>query len=276
LSEQLSGVRYDAAGFEQLVDRLIATFPEPPAPAALDLQAPIFLCGPFRSGSTLAEQVLSRHPDVRAGGELETVPAIAASLQPYPEAVQQLRPELLDQLRTAYRTEVARLPGSAPRQTDKRCDNYLHLGLIQLLFPGAPIVHTSRHPLDTLLSTLFLRFGEGVSYGHKLEDAAHQAIQHERLMRHWRLVMPERIHDLHYEDLVRSPEETLRPMADFLGLSWDDRLLQPGTSGSVRTASNWQVRQPLHARSVGRWRRYEKHLEPALRQFEAAGMPLPY
>jgi hypothetical protein len=275
LSEQLSGVRYDAVAFERMVDRLIATFPEPPAPAVLDTQAPIFLCGPFRSGSTLAEQVLARHPDVLAGGELETVPAIAASLQPYPEAATQLRSEILDQLRTAYIGEAARLPGSGDRHTDKRCDNYLHLGLIQLIFPGAPMVHTSRHPLDTLLSTLFLRFGEGVSYGHRTEDAAHQAIQHARLMRHWRLIMPERIHDLHYEELVSSPEQAMKPLADFLGLSWDERLLEGGTSGPVRTASNWQVRQPLHARSVGRWHHYAKELEPARRLLETGGVPLP-
>lgn len=274
LSESLSVVRYDPAAFEALVDRLIATFPEPPPPAALDPGAPIFLCGPFRSGSTLAEQVLARHPQVDAGGELETVPFIAASLRPYPEAVPQLGPDLLDQLRSTYRSEAGRLPGSAPRRTDKRCDNYLHLALIQLLFPGAPIVHTSRHPLDTLLSTLFLRFGEGVSYGHRLEDAAHYAIQQDRLMRHWRLIMPERIHDLRYEQLVEAPEEALRPLLDFLGLPWDDGLLKASAPGTVRTASNWQVRQPLHTRSVGRWRHYAEQLEPARRMFADAGMDL--
>lgn len=275
LSEELSGRRYDRAGFEQLVSRLIAAFPQALPQTAIDQAAPIFLCGPFRSGSTLTEQILARHPDVRAGGELEAVPAIAAGLQPYPEATLQLGPDLLDQLRAAYRAEAALVPGTGRRTTDKRCDNFLHLGLIQTLFPAAPIVHTSRHPLDTLVSTLFLRFGEGVSYGHRLEDAAHQAIQHHRLMQHWRKIMPGRIHDFSYDALVREPEAALRPLADFLQLPWDDRLLRPAQAGMVRTASNWQVRQPLHARSSGRWRHYAAELEPARRMLEAAGVPLP-
>ncbi|UUR07456.1 tetratricopeptide repeat-containing sulfotransferase family protein [Sphingomonas glaciei] len=275
LSEQLSGRRYDRAAFEQLVSRLIAAFPEAWPETAIDQAAPIFLCGPFRSGSTLTEQILARHPDVRAGGELEAVPAIAAGLQPYPEAILQLPADLLDQLRAAYRAEAALVPGAGRRTTDKRCDNFRHIGLIQTLFPAAPIVHTSRHPLDTLVSTLFLRFGDGVSYGHRLEDAAHQAIQHHRLMQHWRRIMPGRIHDFSYDALVREPEAALRPLAGFLQLSWDDRLLRPAQAGTVRTASNWQVRQPLHARSSGRWRHYAAPLEPVRRMLEAAGVPLP-
>jgi hypothetical protein len=274
VSEQLSGRRYDPAGFEQLVTRLIATFPDVLPDTAMDRAAPIFLCGPFRSGSTLTEQILARHPDVHAGGELEAIPAMAMGLQPYPEAIARLRTDDLAGLRQAYGEEAARLPRSGSRMTDKRCDNFLHLGLIQTLFAGAPIVHTSRHPLDTLVSTLFLRFGEGVPYGHRLEDAVHHAIQHERLMRHWRRIMPGRMHEFSYDALVHEPEAALRPLTEFLQLRWETCLLQPAPAGTVRTASNWQVRQPLHARSSGRWRHYAEELEPARRALHAAGISL--
>ncbi|GAA3997609.1 tetratricopeptide repeat-containing sulfotransferase family protein [Sphingomonas humi] len=273
LAARLSPVRYDARGFEQLVDRLIASFPagsggEP------DAFSPVFICGLFRSGSTLAEQVLARHPALTAGGELEAIPAIAASLQPYPEAVPQLGEEAVGRLRKDYREE-ARRSASDGRHTDKRCDNFLHLGLIKRLFPGAAIVHTVRHPLDNLLSTYFLRFGDGVSYSHRLDEAVHHAVQHERLMRHWRQVMPASIVELSYDRLVRDPRGALAPVLERLGLEWTDALLDAGAVGAVRTASNWQVRQPLHARSSGRWRHYEAELEGARRQLIAGGVPVP-
>jgi tetratricopeptide (TPR) repeat protein len=274
LAERLSGRRYDKAQVERLVDRLIATFDRSP-PAHQETSSPIFLCGLFRSGSTLAEQILARHPAVVAGGELEAIPAFAAALQPYPETVPQLSQPQVEQLREAYRNEVARQAHSIGRSTDKRCDNVFHLGLIQTLFPGAAIVHTTRHPLDTLLSTLFLRFGEGISYANRMEDAVHQAVQQERLMQHWRRIMPERIHQLSYDRLVAEPKATLMPLLAFLDLPWHDRLLQAEVDGPVRTASNWQVRRPLHRRSSGRWHRYAQELEPARRIFESSGIKLP-
>lgn len=275
LAEQLTGARYQAAAFEQLVTRSIATFAEVQPPVTPQRDSPIFLCGLFRSGSTLTEQIVARHAAVRAGGELETVPAIAAGLQPYPEAVKAIGAGQLSLLKSAYVDEAKRVKRDGERVTDKRCDNFIHLGLIDRLFPGASIVHTTRHPLDTLVSTLFLRFGEGVAYGHRLTDAAHHAIQHDRLMRHWRRVLPGRIHDFSYDALVREPEATLRPLLSFLGLPWDQRLLEPAEAGTVRTASNWQVRQPLHGRSSGRWRHYAAELEPARQMLEAAGVALP-
>jgi hypothetical protein len=93
-------------------------------------------------------------------------------------------------------------------------------------------------------------------------------------MRHWRQIMPGRIHDFSYDALVRDPEVALRPLLLFLDLPWDERVLQAGATGSVRTASNWQVRQPLHARSSGRWLHYASELEPARRLLEAAGVAL--
>lgn len=274
LAAALSPVRYDAASFAKLVDDIIAAFPASDD-KGIDSHSPLFICGLFRSGSTLAEQILARHPALVAGGELEAIPAFASELQPYPEAAAQMSDAAVADYRERYRAEARRAVESEARHSDKRCDNYLHLGLIKRLFPGAPLLHTERHPLDTLLSTLFLRFADGIAYSHRLEDAVHHAVQHARLMRHWRTVFPQSLVAIDYDALVRAPGAALPPVVEALGLPWDAALLAAGTDGPVRTASNWQVRQPLHARSSGRWHHYRDELAVARRALEAGGIVVP-
>lgn len=274
IAQRLSPARYDPAAFAGSVDRQIAAFAAPFAPALQGPASPIFICGLFRSGSTLAEQILARHSAIVAAGELEAIPALAAGIAAYPQGVESLSPAARSALADRYRAEAALAAPGPGRRTDKRCDNFLHLGLIATLFPDAAIVHTRRHSLDNLLSTLFLRFGDGVAYGHRWQDAVHHAIQQQRLMAHWQQVMGAAIHDLDYDALVRAPRPTLDPLLGFLGLDWDDRLLSGGVGGAVRTASNWQVRQPLHARSSGRWRHYADQLRDARAAFADAGIAL--
>ena len=275
LAQRLSPAQYDPAAFAASVDRQIAAFAAPLALAPQRPVSPIFICGLFRSGSTLAEQILARHPAIVAAGEMEAIPAIASDIAAYPEAVGGLDADTREALADRYRAEAALAAPGPGRRTDKRCDNFLHLGLVATLFPDAAIVHTRRHPLDNLLSTLFLRFGDGVAYGHRWQDAVHHAVQQERLMVHWKRVIGEAIHDLDYDALVRAPRETLASLLGFLGLPWDDRLLSGGVERAVRTASSWQVRQPLHARSSGRWQHYADQLSEARAAFAAAGVALP-
>src|SRR5687768_5684856 len=119
----------------------------------------------FRSGSTLVEQLLGRHPAVTPGGELEFIPAlIAEDLQPYPASLAELSPKRAAELREKYLAQLDALHPGAKHVTDKRPDNFLHIGLIKTLFPGARIVHTARNPLDNLLSVYFLYFARSVSY----------------------------------------------------------------------------------------------------------------
>lgn len=265
----LTGQQYDPRGFERLVDDLIAAFPEPPRGTARDEEAPVFIVGMFRSGSTLAEQMLARHPALASAGELEAIPALAASLQPYPQASANLSPERVEQLRADYRAES----GATARIIDKRCDNFLHLGLIKTLFPSARIIHTVRQPLDNLLSIAFLRFGEGVSYGHRFADSAHYLVQYRRLMDHWRRLFGGDLHDLSYDALVADPEPTIRAALAFLELPFDPSCLHPEPSdGPVRTASALQVRQALHRRSSGRWQHYTAQLEPVRDYLERNGV----
>lgn len=256
---------YDRDAQEALVTRLIANFSGPRENEVRNDHPlkPIFVVGMFRSGSTLVEQLLGRHPAITTGGELEYIPALAAThFAPYPEAVTTCSDADISVFRQNYLAEMGRIT-SVGWVTDKRCDNVLHLGLINALFPHAPIIHTIRDPLDTLISVLFLHFGEGVSYGHDQREAAHYYGQYRRLLNHWRQVFGTRLHDVDYDRLVVDPRTEIGGALDAIGLPWDDDcLMSSNDARSVRTASSWQVRKSLHRRSSGRWRHYARQLEP--------------
>lgn len=266
LSAGPQGARYDAMAHERFVDRMIATFAEPAIPAvpAVHRAPPLFICGMFRSGSTLVEQVLASHPRVTAGGEIDLLPAIARDhLGPLLRGSSMaLDASRLQQLRILYLDAVsARFPGAA-LVTDKRPDNFLNIGLIKLLFPHAKIVHTRRHAIDNCLSVFFLHLGHSMPYAFDLLDIAHWYRQYERLMAHWKSLYGDAIHDLDYDGLVADFQPTIRLLLDYCELPWDDACLAFHTTKTVvMTPSAWQVRQPLYTRASGRWRHYERHLD---------------
>lgn len=255
---------YDPAAHEHYIDALIAAFPAPAKGEVAAGKAPtVFICGMFRSGSTLLEQALAGHPQVTAGGELPTLPALAAQLQPFPAAAASLDAERRRAIAEAYRASVARLHPDAVLLTDKRPDNFLLIGLAKLIFPDAKILHTVRDPLDTCLSTFFLHLDHGMAYAKDLDHIAHYYGQYRRLMAHWKALYPNDIHDFDYDAFVRSPRETLEPALQACGLAWDDRCLAFHERASlVRTASVWQVREPLYRRSSGRAKNYQRHIAP--------------
>lgn len=262
---------YDRAEQERFIDELIAAFPAPTPvtlPSAGGRASPIFICGMFRSGSTLIEQVLASHPRVTSGGELDLLPAlISASLLPYPAAIAETAPEMLGALAEKYLGDLETIFPGADRLTDKRPDNFLHIGLIKRLFPDAKIIHTTRDPLDNCLSVFFLHLNQGMSYAFDLVDTAHFLRQQQRLMAHWKTLYPDDIIDFDYDAFVAQPRQRLEPLLAFLGLDWDDSLLSFHEQDSaVKTASVWQVREPLYQSASGRWRNYERHLGP-LRAF---------
>lgn len=259
---------YDRAAQERLVDALIAAYPAKqarPAPAASPKL--VFICGMFRSGSTLTEQVLAAHPAVTAGGEIPYLPELARSLG--------LRAPNADESETFARRYLAQARAAFPNAallTDKRPDNFIHVGLIKALFPDARIVHTRRHPLDNCLSVYFLHLDHAMGYALDVEDAAHFLIEERRLMAHWQALYGEDILDFDYDAFVASPRaETARLLAH-CGLPWDEACLSFHTvRNAVKTASVWQVREPLYARSSGRWRNYANELARARAILEAAG-----
>lgn len=252
---------YDAKAHERLVDDLIRAFPPgqsiPAEEPAFAGPTPLFVCGMFRSGSTLVERILAGHGRVTAGGELDLLPSLqrdSATPGP-PDARTRL------QLRDRYLAGLAaRFPG-ADIVTDKRPDNFLHIGLIKSLFPRARIVHTRRDPIDNCLSIYFLHLGHAMPYALDLEDTAHWYRQYQRLMAHWKTLFGDGIHDVGYDELVANPRPAIERLLAHAGLDWDEACLAfHQRSGVVKTASVWQVRQALYTSSSGRWWHYARHL----------------
>ncbi len=231
---------------------------------------PIFIVGMPRSGTTLVEQILASHPGVHGAGELPTLGRIAADLRRDEGYLDGPRLPPQRALAAAGRRYVETLrarDGAARRVTNKLPENFIHLGLIALALPGARIVHCLRDPLDTCLSCYSILFsGDNQPFTYDLEELGSYHRSYERLMAHWRRALPAPTLDVRYEDLVSNQEEITRKLLAFCGLPWDDRCVAfHRTERPVRTASNLQVRQPIYERSVGRWRRYEAHLEPLKR-----------
>ena len=268
LSRASAGARfipYDRAAHERLIENIIGAFPTPslgaqdtpPGPPA-----PVFICGMFRSGSTLIEQLLARHPRIGAAGELDWLPRIAReTLAPYPSGAAAAPPQQLATLAAQYLGHLATVFPGAAQVTDKRPDNFLYIGLIKRLFPLAKIVHTTREPLDNCLSVYFLNLDPEMRYAFDLLDIGHYYGQYRRLMTHWRRLFGKDILDAHYDALVRDPRPVLEPLLDALGLDWRAECLQtPKDSGAVRTASVWQVREPLYRHASGRAAHYAEQL----------------
>lgn len=269
---RLRNPAYDRRACERSFDRLIdAWTPERLRSLATGVAArPIFICGMFRSGSTLLEQMLSAHPRITAGGELDYLPwLVQRRLTPYPERLATAPKAELAEIAEMYLAHVRRLFPDAEHVTDKRPDNFLYLGLIRSLFPAARIIYTKRNPADNCLSVFFQQLGGDLGYATDLDHIAHYYGQHARLMAHWLSLFGSAVFTVEYEELVRSPEAVLRGLLGFLGLEWSDRCLAFGeTDNPAKTASVWQVRQGLYTRSCGRWRNYARYLDSTVRRLE--------
>jgi hypothetical protein len=276
-----AGTTYDASGWERMVDRLIAAFPSAPQPSAGSdggsqssfTPRPIFVCGMFRSGSSLTEQLLANHPQITPGGELDLLPSLAQRiLTSFPTTIASAPPQLLADAGRHYLQSLAALfPGSGI-VTDKRPDNFILIGVIKTLFPNARIVHTVRDALDNCLSIFFLHLDQRMTYALDLMDIGHYYKHYVRLMTHWKQLFGPDILDVGYDTLVREPREVVQPLLQFLGLDWDERCLEVTSDvRSIKTASVWQVREPLYQRSSGRARHYAKQLAPLRAYLESGG-----
>jgi tetratricopeptide (TPR) repeat protein len=245
--------------------------------AGSDTRLPVFIVGMPRSGSTLVEQIIASHRDVADAGEFTGLTNITRLLSEdqggelrYPRDIGKFALENLARLGQGY-LDALRFgrPGDALRITDKQLANFRHLGLIAVLFPNAAIIHCRRDPVDTCLSCYFQNFKdtEGhLGYSNDLEELGLYYRQYERLMAHWSEVLPVRLFEVDYEDMVSSQEEMSRRLIDYIGLPWDDACLDfHKAKRSVRTASDAQVRKPIYGSSVAVWRNYEKHLAPLKR-----------
>lgn len=273
-------MRYDAKQHEIEIGQLIRSHTSQLFQRLHDAgsreRRPVFVIGLPRSGTTLLEQMLASHPEIvgageqvfaeaslkralaAAGGRHETLTA---------EAVRQAAAWYLQML--DHRVQRIAHVRHAGRVVDKLPDNYLLAGWLCIAFPNAAIIHCLRDPRDVALSCWMTQFNH-LSWSHDLQHITHRIEQHRRLLRHWRATFGGRLTEIRYERLVADPETELRNALAAIRLDWHpDMLAFADRKGFVASASKLQVREPIHARSVGRWRNYEHALLPVLQRLTA-------
>jgi tetratricopeptide (TPR) repeat protein len=219
-------------------------------------ELPLFIVGMPRSGTSLVEQILASHPLVHGGGES---PRVEALIRAYPQRAAELSEERRTAMAFRYLADLAAKMPPTPgvniiRFTDKMPYNFLHVGLIHVLFPQARIIHCIRNPLDTCFSCYATLFTHGHEFSYDLAETGLYYRNYARLMAHWRTVIPQnRLLEVTYENVVDDFDTQARRLMDFCGLPWSDDCLRfHETHRPVRTASLHQVRQPLYRGSVGR------------------------
>lgn len=253
----------------------------PVAAARPGVPRPVFIIGMLRSGTTLVERTITRHPQAFGLGETELADLLAdktaeATGQPYPDSIANLNSADCSALADQYRMQWPAAAMDAACVVDKNPLNFMHVGLLATLFPDALFVHCKRDPLDTCLSIYFQHFAHPRnSYAYDLEDIAFVYRQYEDLMALWRSVLPaERMRDVHYARLVNNPDDEIPGLVKWLGLEWDSACLSPHLhAGDIRTASAWQARRPIHSNSVGRASAYSQHLSALTKALGEAATP---
>jgi len=277
-----STFHYSIESDGELIHNIIRTFDREtvgrlrvPAQAS---RRPIFIVGMVRSGTSLVEKILASHPDVHGAGELEHAFALGARLFLDPSIHYQFRPlgsyppAAFETFGREYLARIDALESSTPRVTDKLPFNMMMVGLIRAALPNAKIVHCVRDARDTCLSIFRQNFTTGnYRFAYDLESIGLFHNLYRQLMRHWHAVYPGAIHDVCYESLTRDPEPEIRRLLDACDLDWNDACLEfHSTPGVVRTASFFQVRQPMYTDSAGGWQNYREFLEPLLRVLRPA------
>jgi Flp pilus assembly protein TadD len=274
---KLVAALYDRAARTKVVDETIGAYTKErlaqPANGASESARPVFVTGMMRSGTSLVEQIIASHPQAMGAGELDFWNVTGRKQH---ESLLRGGPDepLARKLGESYLRILQRHSPSALRVVDKSTFNTDHLGLIHKVLPRARVIYVQRDPVDTCLSCYFQDFANVASFTLDLSDLAHYYREQHRLISHWRSALPDgTLFLLPYGKLVADPEAWSRRIMEFIGLEWDPRCLEPHkTQRPVLTASNWQVRQPVYSRSVGRWHNYEKFIRPLLelRELEPA------
>jgi tetratricopeptide (TPR) repeat protein len=270
---QTQGNAFQSEAHAQFVDQLITAYD----PAYFlrvesfgsDSDLPVFIVGMPRSGTSLVEQILASHPAVYGAGEIRNLKQLVAELPQalgnsleYPGCLRELDQAASRRLADGYLQGLRRLGGDKLRVTDKVPMNFHQLGLIATLLPGAQIIHCRRDPLDVCWSCYFQNFRE-VPFACDLRMLGMYYRQYERLMAHWKKVLPLPILEVRYEDLVVDFERFSREIVAFCRLPWHEACSTfYQTDRLVRTSSNLQVRQPVYQKSVGNWKNYAPHLAP--------------
>tara|TARA_R110000744_G_scaffold138515_1_gene249360 strand:+ start:6071 stop:7639 length:1569 start_codon:yes stop_codon:yes gene_type:complete len=243
---------------------------------ACDEQGPIFVLGLPRSGTTLVDRILSAHPEVESLGELNDFPLALTALcraVPVPGDLVSRSAELdMRELGEAYLHRVRQRAKGSRFFIDKAPANFLYIGLIAAALPNARIIHLNRNPIDNALGMYKALFRMGYPFSYDFDDLAKYMRAKAELMAHWHAVLPGRVTEVHYEDIVSDQEAQTRRLLAEVELPWNAACLDFHKNNSpTATASAAQVRRPLYASSVDRWRRYETQLQPLIEALGATG-----
>ena len=274
-------LRYDRVAehglFERLIARCTPEFLSHRAPPC-DGPAPIFIVGMPRSGTTVLERILGSHSQVADAGELHDFPyqmlwAFDRQSRQVPDEPMIAQAEGIDyaELGRRYLAHTQWRARGRPFYTDKLPRNFMQIGFIHRALPQAKILHMVRDPMDTCFSNLKELFGAAYPHSYDQAEMAGHFHDYQRLMEHWRRAVPGRVLDVSYEALVADPERVAKEVLAFCGLPWEPGCvaIEQRTS-AVSTASVVQVREPIHQRSLGQWKRYEQQLEPLRRTLDEA------
>jgi tetratricopeptide (TPR) repeat protein len=257
---------FDSAAFSIEIDRLIARCTPEMMARAPELGSsgatPVLIVGMPRSGTTLVEQIVSMHPEVEGGGELNFWNERGAAW--HRSGADGNETPFLAKTAADYLGELRAIAPKAARVTDKMPFNFLWAGLIHLAFPRAIIIHCRRAAVDTALSIHQTHFHPGLAFPTGGAELVAYFRSYQRLTDHWRSVLPaDCFLEVDYEELTRAPEPAIRRIIAACGLPWHDACLRPEANPrAVKTPSKWQTRQPIYRTSVARWRRYEPWLGP--------------
>ena len=271
--KQRAQVFHDPVMVEHRHDQIIEVFDreflERNAGAGDESPAPIFIVGLPRSGSTLIEQVLASHSQVEGTQELPTLTHLVSTIgryrrdrQHYPYAVRDLKAKNFRAYGRQYLEEAATYRFTdKPYFTDKLPNNFSHVGLIHLILPNAKVINARRHPFDSCLSAYKQLFGKGQNFTYDMTELADYYRKYHETMQHWHRVLPGKVLDIHYEEMVKDLETQVRRILEHCGLPFEEGCLRfHETDRAVKTASSEQVRQPIYTRALGYWRHFEKHL----------------
>lgn len=259
-----SSHEWSTGAWDREVEATLRTFDSPPpraVPAPAEGPVPIFIVGMLRTGSTLLERLLARHSRIAARGEMTVLTSALRRLPrpSFPEVFPDLDAAEKRRIRETYLERLVRDDSSGVAFIDKSPLNFKYLAAIAELFPEAVIIHTRRDPRDVGLSLFFQPLvSPDSAYAFDMKEIVHYYRGYERVMAHWDEIMGDRIIHVDYESLVSEQEAVLRRLVETAGLPWEDGLLDAARdSGGIQTASLYQARQPVHRRSVARWRHYE-------------------
>ncbi|MEP4164243.1 sulfotransferase [Maricaulis sp.] len=267
-------MRYDVRGDVATMDAIAKRFDKAwldAAGAGVEADGPVFILGLPRSGSTLTDRILSAHSEIESLGELNDFPLALTGLcrqaggkAQLIDAAAALDPAALG---TAYLERLAGRRGNARLFIDKAPANFLYIGLIAAALPGARIIHVHRDPMDNAYSLYKALFRMGYPYSYDFADLAAYMQAKDRLMTHWHAVLPGRVHDVRYEDIIADQDGETRRLLDAVGVPFEPACLDFHRNASPSaTHSAAQVRQPLYSSSVGLWQRYAEQLAPLARQ----------